>query len=221
MEGKSRKKATLFRIFLIPLIAIMLIQGAIAISTLMVRRTASMLQEYSSGMMSRLVENRKVILETDMNQRWASVHEREEVMNQVLGQFLQSHNAEIDQLLGSEDMKSALLEQLLPECLNILQNSSTTGIFLVLTGGEREAARDFDGFFIRDSDPKTNPANNTDLLLERGSKHLSRTWNIPLDTNWTARFHMNGQGQNAAERYFYEPWRAGEEYPEADTGDFC
>ena len=56
-----------------------------------------------------------------------------------------------------------------------------------------QAKADYDGFFIRDSDPDINPANYTDLLLERGSKHLSREWNIPLDTAWTTHFHMDGE----------------------------
>ena len=71
MMGKDqrRKKPTIFRIFLVPLIAIMLVQSMITIGTLVVRRLTSMLEEYSSGMMTRLVENRKVILENEMNQR--------------------------------------------------------------------------------------------------------------------------------------------------------
>ena len=43
------------------------------------------------------------------------------------------------------------------------------------------------------------------LLLERGSKLLSRKWDIPLDTSWTTRFRMEGQGREAADNYFYEP----------------
>ena len=210
MNGKSRqrKKSTIFRIFLIPLIAIMLIQSVITIGTLIVRRTVETLEEYSSGMMNRLVENRGVILQNDMNQRWASVQEQEALMNGILERFLSDEAVGLEEFLRSSEMKSKLLELLFPECLDVLQSNSTTGIFLVLTGADRETAGEFDGFFIRDSDPNTNPANYTDLLLERGSKHLSRKWNIPLDTNWTARFHMDGQGQNAADSYFYEPWRA-------------
>ena len=64
---QQRKKASIFRIFLIPLIAIMLVQSMITIGTLIVRRTTKMLEEYSVGMMSRLVENRGVILENEMN----------------------------------------------------------------------------------------------------------------------------------------------------------
>ena len=55
--------------------------------------------------------------------------------------------------------------------------------------------------------------------MERGNKRLSREWNIPLDTCWTTHFQMEGQGRNAADDYFYEPWRGGVEYPDADTLD--
>ncbi len=218
-KERARKKVTIFRIFLFSLIAIMLVQGAITMGTLVVRRTAKTLEEYSGSMMSRLVENRKVVLENDMNQRWASVHEREERMNAALEQYLARQGAGLEETLQSHELRSGLLEALFPECLDILENNATTGTFLILTGtGELEAG-EFEGFFIRDSDPNTSPANRSDLLLERGSKHLSRAWDIPLDTSWTTRFQLGGSGEDGAGRYFYEPWRAGREHPDADTSN--
>ena len=219
MERKirKRKKSTIFRIFLFPLIVIMLVQSIVTIGTLVVRRTTGMLEEYSSNMMSRLVENRKVVLQNDMNQRWAGIREQDTVMNECLETFLSREGVELEEVLSSEELKDGFLELLVPECLEILQNNSTTGVFLILTGADMDSAGDFDGFFIRDSDPDINPENYTDLLLERGNKHLSRNWNIPLDTNWTTHFQMDGRGQNPADDYFYEPWRAGVENGDADT----
>ena len=72
-EKRQKKKTTIFRIFLIPLILIMLIQSVITIGTLVVRRTTEALEAYSVGMMNQLVENRRVILQNDMNQRWAKI----------------------------------------------------------------------------------------------------------------------------------------------------
>lgn len=46
VKSQKRKKSTIFRIFLVPLIAIMLIQSIITFGTLVVRRTAGMLEEY-------------------------------------------------------------------------------------------------------------------------------------------------------------------------------
>ncbi len=218
-KNQGRKKPTIFKIFLFSLIGIMLIQSMITISTLVVRRTGKMLEEYSSGMLNRLVENRGVILENDMIQRWGSVHEQEIAIGGVLEEFLQAEHMSLDDLLASGEGKDRLLEKIFPQCLDVLKNNTTTGVFVILTGTDMQAPGNFDGFFIRDSDPNTNPVNGTDLLLERGNKHLSREWNIPLDTCWTTRFFMDGQGNNAADDYFYEPWRAGREYPDADGAD--
>ncbi len=216
---RKKESQTIFKFFLIPLIAIMLVQSAITIGTLIVRHTTKTLEEYSSGMMRRLVENRQVILQGDMNQRWSVISDQEGFLNNRLQQFLAEEDVELDEMLRSDELKDRFLDQLFPECLSILQNNSTTGIFLILTGTDMEAEGDYAGLFIRDSDPRTNPVNYTDLLLEKGSKQLSRTWNVPLDTNWTTRFHMDGAGQKEEDSYFYEPWRAGEEYPDADADD--
>lgn len=216
---QGKKKRTLFMFFLIPLIAIMLIQSIITIGTLVTRRITGMLEEYSRGMMSRLVENRKVILQNDMIQRWASVQEQEEVLDRILDTYLEEKNLGVDGLLDSEERREELLALLFPGCRDILRSHSTTGIFLVLTGRDMEEAGDFNGFYIRDSDPYTSPVNGSDLLLERGNKLLSREWNVPLDTSWTTRFHMDGMGKNASDNFFYEPWRAGAEHGDADTVD--
>ncbi len=218
-ESRKKKKRTIFKFFLIPLIVIMLIQSAITIGTLVVRRTAKTLEAYSGGMMRRLVENRQVILQNDMNQRWSAISDQEGFLNNRLERFLADEGSELEEVLLSDERKDRLLEELFPECLDILQNNSTTGVFLILTGRDMEQAGDHAGFFIRDSDPHTNPVNYTDLLLERGNKQLSRAWNVPLDTNWTTRFSMDGSGRDPKDSYFYEPWRAGAAYPEADTED--
>ena len=134
-KRRVRKKTSIFRFFLVPLIGIMLVQSMITIGTLVVRKTAGMLQDYAGGMMSRLVENRKVILQNDMNQRWASVHKQEMLVGGYLKQILERENADLGELFESKEIQDEFLELLFPECLDLLQNSSTTGIFFVLEIG--------------------------------------------------------------------------------------
>ena len=214
---RSKKKPTIFRIFLAPLVAIMLVQSAVTMGTLVIRRTAQTLEEYSSGMMSRLVENRRVILENDMNQRWSSIRDQEPVFTALLAGRLAREELTLEELLNAGEQRAALLELMFPECLDLLSGNSTTGIFLILAGPKGWEAGELDGFFIRDSDPNSNPANHTDLLLERGDKQLSRAWNIPLDTNWTTHFSLDSQ--DSADHYFCAPWKAGGDYPDAETED--
>ncbi len=205
--------------FLLPLIAIMLVQSVITIGTLVVRGTGGALAGYSVGMMERLVENRRLILQNDMNQRWSSIRSQSEQINALTRQLLQDAGKQAEALEKSPDLRETLLAELFPVCLSILHGNSTTGIFLILTGPDPKVPEEYDGFYVRDSDPNTNPADYADLLLERGDKSLSRTFRFPLDTNWTTRFRMEGEGEVPDERFFYEPWRAGRDYPEAAAED--
>ena len=205
--------------FLIPLIAIMLIQSLLTVGTLAARHTLGLIQDYSVGMMAKIVENRKVILQNEMTQRWNSILDEEPVMNGLLKEYLTKRQLTLQQLLQDNAACQELLETFFPECLKTLQNNLASGVFLVLVDGDRTNASEFDGFFIRDSAPESKSANGTDMLLEKGSKELSRNYNVPLDTCWTTRFHMMGQNKRESDNFFYEPWRAGEENPDAGTGD--
>ena len=120
-ERKRKKRSTIFRIFLLPLISIMLLQSAITIGTLVVRRTAATLEEYSGSMMARLVENRGVILQNDMGQ-WASIYEQEPLLNGLLKEHLEQEGVSLDTLLGSEELRSSLLDRMFPECVDILHS---------------------------------------------------------------------------------------------------
>ncbi len=214
---KKRKKHSIFRMFLIPLIAVMLLQGLLTLGTLIGRQSFRLIRDYSVNMMSRTVENRKVILENDMTQRWVSVSEQRFDINSKLEDFLAGRRITVGQLLESEKLRQEFLETIFPGCLEELQNNLTSGIFVILTGQDGQPEAGYEGFFIRDSDPVSRSVNYTDMLLERGNKRLSRAFNIPLDTCWTTNFHMDRQRKS--DRFFYEPWRAAEENPDADMGD--
>lgn len=216
-RATDRKKYTIFRMFLVPLIAIMLVQSLLTLGTLVVKQTFETIQNYSVGMMSRIVENQKVILENALIQRCTAVCAQESAMEDLLAEYLRENQLTLDQMMASDERKREFLATLLPECLNNLQGIQSTGIFVILTGEDMASATDYAGFFVRDSDPRVNTTNNTDLLFERGSKELSRRFDVPLDNVWTTSFHMAGQGQRTADNFFYEPWRAGVQYPDAQT----
>jgi signal transduction histidine kinase/CheY-like chemotaxis protein/GGDEF domain-containing protein/PAS domain-containing protein len=201
--------------FLLPLIVSLLAQSLLTLGILVVQRTSQTIQEYSISMFSRVVENRQVILENDMTQRWATVYELENGMNSLLEEFLKEKEVSLDELWESADLKNELLTSMFPECMSLAENNATTGAFVILTDGEKDTEGDFDGFFVRDSNPRVSPVNYSDLLMERGNKQLSRTFSISMDTYWTTSFHMSGCGKEQDEKYFYEPWRAASEYPSA------
>ena len=107
---KKRKKHSIFRMFLIPLIAVMLLQGLLTLGTLIGRQSFRLIRDYSVNMMSRTVENRKVILENDMTQRWVSVSEQRFDINSKLEDFLAGRRITVGQLLESEKLRQEFLE---------------------------------------------------------------------------------------------------------------
>lgn len=219
MKLNNQKKHTIFKMFLLPLIAIMLVQSLLTVGTLAARHTLGLIQDYSVGMMTKIVENRKVILQNEMTQRWNSILDEEAIMNGLIKENLDKKQLTLNQFLQDDASCQELLASFFPGCLKTLQNNLASGIFLVLVNGDRLNASEFDGFFIRDSAPESKNVNGSDILLEKGSKELSRSYNVPLDTCWTTRFHMMGQNQREADDFFYEPWRAGDENPDAGTED--
>lgn len=216
---KEKKKYSIFRLFLIPLILIMFIQSGITLGTLVFRKTVNMIQEYSISILSRIVENRKVILENDMTQRWSPVYEQENGMNEMVKAFLRERQMSVREVLNSSELKQQLLEQIFPQCLEIIQNNMTTGVFVVLTGTDLNNMGVYDGFFVRDSDPSVSSMNYSDLLMERGAKELARKYNVSLDTYWRKSFELKPQGESEDDNFFYEPLRAGSENMGAEIED--
>ena len=69
-------------------------------------------------------------------------------MDEILESRLKD-GMELNELLASDELKSSLLEMFFPECLDMLQSSSVTGVFVILAGNDMHKAGEFDGFFIR------------------------------------------------------------------------
>ena len=66
----------------------------------------------------------------------------------------------------------------------------------------------YNGFFVRDSDPQTSTAKNTDLLMECGDKNLARGENIALESPGRTKFSFEGVGNREADKFFYTPYTA-------------
>ncbi|MDO4272465.1 MAG: hypothetical protein Q4D16_02245 [Eubacteriales bacterium] len=200
---KRNRKKTIFKLFLIPLTVVMLIQGGISFSTLILTKASGALREYSVGMMYKTVENRSVILQNDMVQRWTAINGRTDSFQQSLEELMKRNNLSIDEFLASEEAQKEYLEDIIRDCVGILRNNTTTGLFVVLAN-EDIPFNDgsCNGFYIRDADPSSNPNDLSDLLMERGNKELSRNINIPLDSYWSTDFHLSGEGERMEDDFF-------------------
>lgn len=169
------------------------------------------------GLDSHTVENRKVVLENDMIEQWSSVNKESDGLYAALARLLDEHEMDIQGFLGSDDVQEEYLEAVFYDMVEVLQYNSTSGIFLVLGNDKStEEECEYNGFWVRDSDPMTKTASHADLQMERGSKKLSQSMSISLDTPWRTDFRFQGNGNRSADDFFYQPYVIAGDYVDAN-----
>lgn len=213
-----KKKKSLWNIFLIPILIIVFVQGAVPFLTLIFSGIRSNMENAVIGLDSHTVENRKVVLENYMIEQWSSVYKESDSLSSALTKVLSNHQMDMQGFMGSGKVQEEYLETVFYDMVEVLQYNSTSGIFLVLgNDGDTDSEGEYKGFWVRDSDPQTKTASRTDLLMERGSKVLSQNMSISLDTSWHTDFHFQGNGKRDADDFFYQPYITAENYVDSRT----
>ena len=213
-----KKKKSLLNIFLIPILIIVFVQGAVPFLTLIFSGIRSNMENAVIGLDSHTVENRKVVLENDMIKQWSSVYKESDSLSSALTKVLSDHQMDMQGFMGSGKVQEEYLETVFYDMVEVLQYNSTSGIFLVLgNDGDTDSEGEYKGFWVRDSDPQTKTASRTDLLMERGSKVLSQNMSISLDTSWHTDFHFQGNGKRDADDFFYQPYITAANYVDSRT----
>ena len=213
-----KKKKSLWNIFLIPILIIVFVQGAVPFLTLIFSGIRSNMENAVIGLDSHTVENRKVVLENDMIEQWSSVYKESDSLSSALTKVLSNHQMDMQGFMGSGKVQEEYLETVFYDMVEVLQYNSTSGIFLVLgNDGDTDSEGEYKGFWVRDSDPQTKTASRTDLLMERGSKVLSQNMSISLDTSWHTDFRFQGNGKRDADDFFYQPYITAANYVESRT----
>lgn len=204
-----KKKKQLLKILLTPILVIILAQGILLFLTVYYSGIKTKLEENTISLDSHMVENCQVVLENDMVDQWRSIYKESEPLTQELADVLEENEADIGQFLASDELQQIFLDRIFSELTDNIQYNLTSGGFIILANDKPVSEEStYHGFFVRDSDPAQKTANNTDLLMERGSKNLARNLSISLDNAWTTDFTFEGQGKRAADDFFYEPYTA-------------
>lgn len=212
-----KRKKTLLRIFLIPLLGIVLVQGVLPFTMLFWNRIMSKLENNAVSRVGYMIENRQVVLQNEMIEQWSSVSEESTMLTNQLKLFLTRQAADIADFISSDTLQQQYLETIFSDMIVSLQHNTASGLFVILTNDHPlpEEAK-YHGFFLRDSAPQNRITTNTDLMLERGSKELARNSSVTLDTAWATDFTFSGKGVRSADDFFYEPYQAAMDHPDID-----
>lgn len=186
----------------------MVIQSSLILGIIEFRDVVGSIQSNSVENTEKATENRRARLESQMLQRWSRIYQSESELTQTLEQFLEENRLTPEELNGSQTLQQEFLLKMFPVCQQVAQNSEATGCFLLMTGESPEVPGNVSGFYVRDYEPNTKTADNTDLSFARCGTLLSRSLGIALSSDWTTYFSMAGEGIREADEFYYAPWRA-------------
>lgn len=207
MSNIKLRKKTLKQIILLPLIGIVLLQAILPSATILMSGVREKIEENAIDLDQRMVENRSIVLGNAMLEQWSSVRKESDLLGVFLEECLEEQNVDIEEFLQDREMQKEYAGSVFLELMHYLKEDTSSGVFLILANDEDVSnAAEYTGFFLRDSDPKTNTITNSDLMLTRGDKNLARKYGITLDGTWTPNFSFQGNGVRAADDFFYTPY---------------
>lgn len=216
----EKRKRSLMFILLLPLLVVVLLQGLLPFSALLLSRTRETMIEDEVSIDRNTVENRKIALKNAMSDQWGAVRRESSYLSACLEAYLDDHQMSMEEFLADREAKQGYTETVFQEMVDYLQRDTSSGLFLILANGNAEGGA-YSGFYLRDSDPTTEIQTNSDLLLERGSKTLAQTARISLDNAWTTSFHFLNPGERAADDFFYTPYLLALENTDVDMASLA
>lgn len=218
----KNKKIKLTYLLLIPLVFVVILQGILPFSTLFISKTRETLVQNATNIDSYLVENRKVVLENAMLSQWSEISSETVFLDSALSKLLRENQITIEDFLSNKIIQREYVESIFKELLAYLRRDNTCGLFLILANDKDiNVANDYVGFFLRDSDPTTRTQSDSDILFERGDKNLARGAGIALDSSWNSQFRLMGNGNRAADDFFYKPYILAKENSDANMSDLA
>ncbi|MDO4478831.1 MAG: ATP-binding protein [Lachnospiraceae bacterium] len=216
----KQRKTKLTYLLLIPLVLIVFLQGLLPFSVLLVSKVKETMVVNAVDIDNNLVENRRVVLQNAMVDQWSSVRHESTYLDNVLAALLEEEQVTMTHFLENEALQRVYARRVFDEMLGYLRDDDSCGVFLIIgNAADPSLPHNYEGFFLRDSDPVTKTETNSDLLFEKGDNALAREYGIALDRAWASSFAFAGSGAREADDFFYTPYLAAQANTDADMMD--
>lgn len=210
-KWKPVHKNSIIRRILFPMLLVIILQTVCIMGILTQSGIVSHLKDNSTDILQERVNSRKTYLETTMVNNWSKVDGTVRAVNQKTQAYLEKNALELSDLGEMNEQNALFLNTLSDDLITMLRNNRVTGAFLILNTSDLSQETANGGFtnklglYFRDLDPKSEAANNSDLLLERGSSLAVRDLGIATSSYWEPGFNFSDSEKY--QPFFYEPYQ--------------
>lgn len=189
---KHRKKS-LSSIYAIVTVCLVLVQSLLVLGMLI-----------AGGILNQARENVYQSFESTVTLRAASLQDRIDNRWTNIDPYIQSLSDKISEEVydRTEENTERFLADAADTLISMLKVSGTTGVFIILDGPEQNNS--LPTLYIRDYDPETNSADNSDLYQILGPPEISKKYQIPLDSVWSYGLTLNEEN----DKFYKMPYQA-------------
>ena len=206
---RQKQTATIVSRIVVPLLITVMVQSVLIIVMLSINGVFSQIRENSLSMLAERTQNKYQSLYTEMSLNWSYLMGTEEKVNRIVQDTLLAQNKDYGDIKTDATLNAALSQSVAGELISRMRENDTTGIFIVFNGiGVVGKPDTYAGFYVRDTDPYTDSADNSDLHVLRGLPPLTRALGLSLDSFWQASFTFPDGVSNSENDYFFEPLNA-------------
>lgn len=209
---KRNRRTTIRSRIVAPLLLMSLLQTLLMIGLLISGGVFRQLRENALSILDERTQNKLQSLQAEMTLNWNYLSSTEEKINTLVDNLLTQEQKSYSDIAVDTELNARLCEAVSGELIARLRANNVTGIFFVLNGAGVPGKQDsYAGVYIRDTDPVTDAADNSDLHMLRGLPPLSRALHLSLDSFWQAGFLLTGGEENPDNRYYYAPFLSAHE----------
>lgn len=220
MQGhKVSRRGLTFRVLVVvPFCVVLALQGIICSVVLARGETLHHMEVDAYDLFSERVASHAGYLENDMIFRWSEFGLVSETVADDLNGVLAERGAGASDIQTGSDLALAIIDKTSDDLVEFARRAEVDGVYLVLVDGTDETSATRSGLYVRDSNPKVDVANASDLLLAACPISVGQRLDIALDSQWSATFPLAAEGEDTS-AFYYRPYRAALDYPHADTAD--
>lgn len=231
LHNKFKKNSIQLKLIL-PMLVIIVLQAVLSAVFLVGLGTINDINHHSKDVLSTRINQIKSQLESDMLFRWSSLDLSVASINKSAQSIAVQKSSSITDALNNKEIVQELLTESNAALMDLLQQTNVTGAFLILdtstvsSGTTLDAPVSRSAIYLRDLNPTSTAANNSDIMAEAGPVDIMRSLGIAMDTAWTYELDFSRDQEyltknNMSYDYFFKPMEAARQYPGASYENYA
>ena len=216
----SIPKTSIFSKIFAPTIAVMLLQVLLIAFTLIFNGTISSLDSSATESLYRNAENRTITLQNMMVHNWSNLDVLGKDISAAAQKYMEQTGLEPHEVFGNSAREKELLAQISDSLIYTMRTNMTTGIFAFFAGADVLTADEaaLNGLYYRDFNPTMNPADYSDIQIEKGPAAVAQQSGIMLSSLWSEVYKLSAS-QSATWEAMFAPYAAALDNPQLKPSD--